>query len=147
MWLTPKRKIGLRQSLIWAGIVVLMIAFKTTYFYNSHGVYSDYIGYIWLPPLILLSIYFIFSFLLQVDFGEWGRFGINAGVGTTMVYQAIKGIYEIARVEPENSIDARWAPIFLIIGIVMFGIGVIFSSFHIARASKEKTDEQEKETL
>ncbi|MBO7121151.1 MAG: hypothetical protein J6V79_02005, partial [Bacilli bacterium] len=76
----------------------------------------------------------------------WGRLSFNCGIGTIIVYMAIKGVYEIARVEPENSIDVRWAPFFLIMGIVVLIIGVIFASFHVGRAMRKK-DEQEKETL
>ena len=70
MWLTPKRKIGLRQSIIWVGVLILSIAFKEIYFFNSHGVYSDYIRFIWIAPLILLAIYLVLSLLLQIDFGD-----------------------------------------------------------------------------
>ena len=116
MWLTPERKIGLRQTLIWLGVLAFTIAFRQIYLYNAHGVYSDYIGFIWVPPLILLVAY------------------------------AAVCLIEIARVEPEISIDVRWAPFFLIMGIVILIIGVIFASFHVGRAMRKK-DEQEKETL
>ena len=138
MWLTPKRKIGLRQTIIWIGVLAFTILFREIYYYNSHGVYSDYMTYIWIAPLVLLSVYLIASFLFQIDFGEWGRLGFNAGVGTIIVYQAIRGVYEIARVEPENSVDVRWSPFFLVTGIVAIVIGIIFSAFHIAKAKKEK---------
>jgi len=71
MWLTPKRKIGLRQSIIWVGVLILSIAFKEIYFFNSHGVYSDYIRFIWIAPLILLVVYLVLALLLQIDFGDW----------------------------------------------------------------------------
>lgn len=143
MWLTPKRKIGLRQSIIWACVLVLTIAFKEIYFFNSHGVYSDYIGFIWISPLILLVIYLLLSLLLQIDFGDWGRLGLNAGVGTLIVYQAIKGVYEIARVEPENSIDVRWAPFFLVMAIVCMAAGVVLSILHIVKSNKNESEQKE----
>ena len=145
MWLTPKRKIGLRQSIIWAGVLVLTIAFKEIYFYNSHGVYSDYIGFIWVPALTLLVAYVAVCLIFAIDIGEWGRLAFNCGIGTIIVYMAIKGVYEIARVEPENSVDVRWAPFFLIMVIIALIIGVIFSSFHVGRAMRKK--DEEKETL
>ena len=143
MWLTPKRKIGLRQSIIWACALAFTIAFKEIYLYNSHGVYSDYMGLIWISPLILLAIYLIFSFLLQIDFGEWGRLGLNAGVGTLIVYQAIKGVYEIARVEPENSIDVRWAPFFLVMAIICMTAGVALSVIYIVKSKKNESEQKE----
>ena len=146
MWLTPERKIGLRQSIIWLGVLAFTIAFRQIYLYNAHGVYSDYIGFIWVPPLTLLVAYASVCLIFAIDIGEWGRLSFNCGIGTIIVYMAIKGVYEIARVEPENSIDVRWAPFFLIMGIVVLIIGVIFASFHVGRAMRKK-DEQEKETL
>lgn len=143
MWLTPKRKIGLRQSIIWVGVLILTIAFKEIYFFNSHGVYSDYIGFIWIPPLILLAIYALFCLLLQIDFGEWGRLGLNAGVGTLIVYMAIKGVYEIARVEPKNSIDVRWAPFFLVMAIICMAAGVVLSTLYILKTSKKESEQKE----
>ena len=143
MWLTPKRKIGLRQSIIWAGVLVLTIAFKEIYFYNSHGVYSDYIGFIWVSPLILLAIYLLLALLLQIDFGEWGRLGLNAGVGTLIVYQAIKGVYAIARVEPENSIDVRWAQVFLVMALICMTAGVTLSIIYIVKSKKNESEQKE----
>ena len=145
MWLTPKRKIGLRQSIIWVGVLALVILFREVYYYNSHGRYSDYMTYVWIGPSILLSIYVIFAFLLQFDFGEWGRLGLNAGVGTIALYQIIRGIYEIARVEPENSIDVRWSPFFLVVGILALLAGASLSIIHIA--NEKKNVSKEKETL
>ena len=145
MWLTPKRKIGLRQSIIWVGVLILSIAFKEIYFFNSHGVYSDYIRFIWIAPLILLVIYLVLSLLLQIDFGDWGRLGLNAGVGTLIVYMAIKGVYEIARVEPENSIDVRWAPFFLVMAIVCMTAGAALSILYIVKS--KKSESEQKETL
>ena len=147
MWLTPERKIGLRQSLIWLGVLALTIAFREIYLYNSHGVYSDFIGFVWVPALVLLVSYVVVCFLFAIDVGEWGRLGFNCGIGTIIVYMVIKGIYEIARVEPENSIDVRWAPFFLIMGIACLIIGVVFSAFRVGKAMNQKKDEQEKKTL
>ena len=143
MWLTPERKIGLRQSIIWLGVLAFTIAFRQIYLYNAHGVYSDYIGFIWVSPLILLAIYLLLALLLQIDFGEWGRLGLNAGVGTLIVYQAIKGVYEIARVEPENSIDVRWAPFFLVMAIICIAAGVVLSILHILKTSKKESEQKE----
>ena len=143
MWLTPKRKIGLRQSIIWVGVLILTIAFKEIYFFNSHGVYSDYIRFIWIAPLILLSVYLVLSLLLQIDFGDWGRLGLNAGVGTLIVYMAIKGVYEIARVEPENSIDVRWAPFFLVMAIICMTAGVTLSIIYIVKSKKNESEQKE----
>ena len=145
MWLTPKRKIGLRQSIIWVGVLILSIAFKEIYFFNSHGVYSDYIRFIWIAPLILLVVYLVLALLLQIDFGDWGRLGLNAGVGTLIVYQAIKGVYEIARVEPENSIDVRWAPFFLVMAIICMTAGAALSVLYIVKS--KKSESEQKETL
>ena len=147
MWLTPERKIGLRQSLIWLGVLALTIAFREIYLYNSHGVYSDFIGFVWVPALVLLVSYVVVCFLFAIDVGEWGRLGFYCGIGTIIVYMVIKGIYEIARVEPENSVDVRWAPFFLIMGILCLIIGVVFSAFCVGRAMNQKKDEQEKKTL
>ena len=143
MWLTPKRKIGLRQSIIWVGVLILSIAFKEIYFFNSHGVYSDYIRFIWIAPLILLVVYLVLSLLLQIDFGDWGRLGLNAGVGTLIVYQAIKGVYEIARVEPENSVDVRWAVFFLIMAIVAMSAGAILSIIYVLKTRKKEPEQKE----
>jgi hypothetical protein len=147
MWLTPERKIGLRQSLIWLGVLGLTIAFREIYLYNSHGVYSDFIGFVWVPALVLLVSYVVVCFLFAIDVGEWGRLGFNCGIGTIIVYMVIKGIYEIARVEPENSIDVRWSPFFLVMGIACLIIGVVLSAFYVGRAMNRKKDEQEKKTL
>ena len=147
MWLTPERKIGLRQSLIWLGVLGLTIAFREIYLYNSHGVYSDFIGFVWVPALVLLVSYVVVCFLFAIDVGEWGRLGFNCGIGTIIVYMVIKGIYEIARVEPENSIDVRWSPFFLVMGIACLIIGVVFSAFYVGKAMNRKKDEQEKKTL
>ena len=147
MWLTPERKIGLRQSLIWLGVLGLTIAFREIYLYNSHGVYSDFIGFVWVPALVLLVSYVVVCFLFAIDVGEWGRLGFNCGIGTITVYMVIKGIYEIARVEPENSIDVRWTPFFLVMGIACLIIGVVFSAFYVGKAMNRKKDEQEKKTL
>ena len=147
MWLTPERKIGLRQSLIWLGVLGLTIAFREIYLYNSHGVYSDFIGFVWVPALVLLVSYVVVCFLFAIDVGEWGRLGFNCGIGTIIVYMVIKGIYEIARVEPENSIDVRWSPFFLVMGIACLIIGVVLSAFYVGKAMNRKKDEQEKKTL
>lgn len=136
MSLTPNKKNGLKHSLVWVGVTLFGILFMTVYYLNSHHVYSMFITLIWLPPLILSAIYFFLLYYKEKDIGEWGRFGLGAGVATLMVFQALEGIYEIAQVKFENSVDVRLAYGFLVAAIIMTIYGVIMSVKHLAKGEE-----------
>lgn len=137
MSLTPRKKQGLKHTLIWTGVTLFGVLFMSVYYALSHHVYSIFITLVWLPPLVLSLIYLIVLFWKEVDIGEWARFGLGAGVATLMVFQALEGIYEIAQVKFENSIDVRLAYGFLIVAILMLIYGVTMTYVYLTKKKEE----------
>ena len=130
LW-TSNRKLGMRHTIIMFGVALFGLLFMLIYYANSRGMVSRYLNFIWLPPLVLSALYALVCMLGGIDIGEWSRLALNAGVGTMMVYQALAGIYDIALVRPENSIDAAWAVLFHWLGLALMVIGVISSVIYV----------------
>jgi len=137
MSLTPNKRYGLKHSIIWVDVALFGVLFMTIYYMNSHDVYSMFITLIWVAPLILSIIYFLLMFWKEKDIGEWGRFGLGAGAATLMVFQALEGIYEIAQVKFENSIDVRLAYGFLFLAVGMIIFGIVMSIKHLVGKTNE----------
>lgn len=133
MWWTSNRKLGARHAITMFGVALFGLLFMIIYYANSRGMVSRYLNIIWLTPLVLSALYALVCLLGNIDIGEWSRLALNAGVGTVMVYQAVAGIYDIALVRPENSIDAAWAIVFHWLGVALVFVGIITSVIYILR--------------
>lgn len=139
MWLTSNRKLGLRHTLIMFGVSLFGLLFMIIYYANSRGMVSRYLNFIWLSPLLLSIAYALVCMVGSIDIGEWSRLALNAGTGTLMVYQAVAGIYDIALVRPENSIDAAWAVLFHWLGVVLIWIGIVLSVIYVLKKKKSSS--------
>lgn len=135
LW-TSNRKIGARHAIIMFGVALFGVLFMLIYYANSRGMVSRYLNIIWLTPLVLSALYALVCLLGDIDIGEWSRLALNAGVGTMMVYQALAGIYDIALVRPENSIDAAWAIVFHWLAVALVFIGIVASVIYVIRNKK-----------
>lgn len=133
MWWTSNRKLGARHAITMFGVALFGLLFMIIYYANSRGMVSRYLNIIWLTPLVLSALYALVCLLGNIDIGEWSRLALNAGVGTVMVYQAVAGIYDIALVRPENSIDVAWAIVFHWLGVALVFVGIITSVIYILR--------------
>lgn len=136
MWWTSNRKLGRRHAIIMLGVALFGLMFMLIYYANSRGMVSRYMNFIWLSPLILSAAYALVCMLGDIDIGEWSRLSLNAGIGTLMVYQAVAGIYDIALVRPENSIDAAWAVVFHWLGVALVWVGLVLSVIYIINKKK-----------
>jgi hypothetical protein len=124
MWLTPERKIALRQTLIWLGVTLFSVVFRIVYYAESHGVTSPYMSYVFVPA-VLLALLYVLNLVLGGNLGIWVRFSLNAGTGTLIVYLALRGVYAIAQA------SSSWSDLFLYMALAMYALGLILLGIRI----------------
>lgn len=118
MWLTNKRIGNLRQASVWTFLIAFMFLFRFVYYENSHGVYSDYITFSWIIPLVM-TLLFMLLFLLNIDIGIYTRYCLNLATALLIIYLLISGVYEIALT------SSNWLITFLVLSILAYIASII----------------------
>jgi hypothetical protein len=117
-------KRSLIQGFIFLGVSAFSVLFTFVYYRYSHEVYSDYISYLFIIPLCLSAFYLVL-FFFHKEAGIVGTTFLDTGAPTLMIYSALQGVYEIAETYNE------WSVLFLVVGIVLAGLGIVFSFLHV----------------
>lgn len=103
--------------------------FSSIYNKYGHEVYSFYMSFLFLWPL-LGAIWYMLLLLLHKSSGRISRNAFGAGIATVTVGSLLKGIFEIA------GTSSPYENAYFIVGIMMVGFGILSFGFYNFKKSR-----------
>lgn len=116
-----KKKRALKTARVFLGVALFCGFFSFVYEYFSHGVYSDYMVYLFLFPLVGGTLTFGILWLLGGRFFP-GRLSLNlynSGIAALTVGSCLEGVLEI------YGTTSDYIPIYWITGAALTGAGIL----------------------
>ena len=120
------KKTNLKTALLYLGVSIFVIIFSLIYSIFSHNVYSDYLSYAFLYPLIGGSVVY-FTLHFTKKFSKWPYNFYNAGIATITIGSILCGVNEIAGADTLYYYFfylVGWA--FVISSVILVIIGILF---------------------
>lgn len=116
------KKIRCKNGAFWMMIVTLFcLLFSSIYNHYGHGVYSNYMSYMFLIPFLsgVLPYGVLAMFIKAKDVSRFSYNSYNSGIATLIIGSMLKGIFEIA------GTNSPYLMVYLIAGMSMLIIGAI----------------------
>ncbi|MGN0383639.1 MAG: hypothetical protein ACI4DS_05155 [Eubacterium sp.] len=115
------RNSAVKTAMVYLGITVFCVIFSCIYEYFSHGVYSGFMIYMFIFPLLGGVLpYMIIGLVNGIKYP--GRVSLNAynsGIATLTIGSCIQGVLEI------YGTTSDYTPVFWITGAILVIIGII----------------------
>ncbi len=118
LFISDIKKTHLKTCLIYLGVSIFVLIFSLVYSIFSHEVYSDYLSYAFLYPLIGGSVVYLCLHFTK-KFSKWPYNFYNAGLATITVGSVLCGVNEIA------GADTLYYLLFYLIGWILVILSVI----------------------
>ena len=118
------KKTNLKTSFIYLGVSAFVLIFSLVYSLFSHEVYSDYLSYAFLYPLIGGALLY-FGLHFTKHFAKWPYNFYNAGIATVTVGSILCGVNEVAGADTLYYLWfylVGWFFIFLSIFVLLLGL-------------------------
>lgn len=125
LFISDINKVAIKTAIVYLIASVLVLAFSLVYSIFSHEVYSNYLSYAFLYPLIGgFCVYFGVHF--TKFFSKWPYNFYNAGIATITVGSILAGINEIAGADTLYYLIFFYVGFaFVILSLVMIIYGLI----------------------
>ena len=112
------KKLYLKTALVYFISSVVTVVFSIVYSFFSHEVYSDYLTYAFLYPLIGGAVLYLFISKINI-FKKWPYNFYNAGIATITTGSILAGINVIA------GADTLYFMWFYLVGIVFIVLALV----------------------
>ena len=125
------KKLYLKTALIYLICSVITVVFSIVYSFFSHEVYSDYLTFAFLYPLIGGAVLYLFLSKINL-FLKWPYNFYNAGIATITTGSILAGINEIA------GADTLYFMWFYLVGIVFIVLALVLILVNVLLRRKGK---------
>ena len=131
LFLSDTKKIYFKTAIIYFVFSVITFIFSIVYSLFSHEVYSDYLTFAFLFPLIGGTLLYLFLCMLN-SFKKWPYNFYNAGIATITVGSILRGVNEIA------GADTLYYMWFYLVGIIFIVLALILLLIEFLLRRKNK---------
>ena len=125
------KKLYLKTALVYFISSVVTVVFSIVYSFFSHEVYSDYLTYAFLYPLIGGAVLYLFISKINI-FKKWPYNFYNAGIATITTGSILAGINEIA------GADTLYFMWFYLVGIIFIVLALVLILVNVLLRRKGK---------
>ncbi|MCC8192754.1 MAG: hypothetical protein LIO41_06935 [Ruminococcus sp.] len=131
------RKRAAKTSLIYLIISLVCVLFGAVYEYFSHEVYSYYMLYAFMIPLVGGTLVYLYIFLSRLPVPKKASFNLyNSGIAALCVGCIFNGVLEIYGTT-NSLISVYW-----LAGVILVFLGVIVYLFEIRGSIEKATQEK-----
>jgi hypothetical protein len=131
LFLSDTKKIYFKTAIIYFVFSVITFIFSIVYSLFSHEVYSDYLTFAFLFPLIGGTLLYLLLCKLN-SFEKWPYNFYNAGIATITVGSILRGVNEIA------GADTLYYMWFYLVGIIFIVLSLILLLIEFLLRRKNK---------
>ena len=125
------KKIYFKTALTYFIFSVIAFVFSEVYSLFSHEVYSNFLTYAFLYPLVGGTVLYVLLMFVK-GFSKWSYNFYNAGIATITMGSILAGVNEIA------GADTLYYLLFYLVGFILIGLSlvVLLVGFIIRRKNK-----------
>lgn len=131
LFLSDTKKVFIKTAIIYFVFSVIVLVFSLVYSIFSHEVYSNFLSYAFLYPLVGGSVlYILLSF--TKTFRKWPYNFYNAGIATITMGSILAGVNEIA------GADTLYYLLYFLVGFILIVLSLITLLVEIIIRRKNK---------